>query len=76
MNGAMNTASSRDSCIIPATKCWPTSDSPYGPAGRPSAACIKGVSAATSQRLMWRCPDEPVQCWSGLAMKVMPQPFR
>ena len=76
MNGAMNTASSRDSFIIPATNCWPICDRPYGPSGSPFAACISGTSLATSHRLMWRCPDDPVQWWSGLAMNVMPQPLR
>ena len=42
MNGAMKTASSRESCIIPATKCWPISERPYGPAFALPVATISG----------------------------------
>ena len=73
----MNTASSRDSFIIPATKCWPTCDRPYGPAFAPSAAYISGhVLGDVPEAHVEVARTSPVQRWSGLAMNVMPQPLR
>jgi hypothetical protein len=74
MNGAMKTASSRDSDIIPATNWLNVLLMPYGRSA--AGSLVRGFSPASSQMLMWRWPDEPVHVWSGFAMNVMPQPFR
>ena len=45
------------------------SDMPYRSA---PSVYISDESLMGCQALTWRWPDEPVQVWSGLAMKVSP----
>src|SRR5262245_45670238 len=74
MFGAMKIASSRLSCIIPAMNWARVSDMPYGRLDLGS--CVRDFEPSLFQTLIWRWPELPVQEWSGLAMKEMPQPLR